>query len=309
MKIKKITLAQKSKINRIALYALLFFVAFSVADLLIIYYRDRLLPDQAPPKKSAKMDSFQNNDRSQYGSITSRNLFSSRSEIPDALKSKDAEGKKQSDDPVASALPITLIGTLVHTDPMKSVAAVEIKSKNMTGSFTVGAEMEGLAKLEKVERGIIYFRNLNNGALEYIEMNKGTSKVSFDNAKASTTGTPTPVSKEIQNLGNNTFKVKRADLNKYLNDMSSLLMQARALPNRDPNTGEINGYRLVDFQPGSIFEQLGLTRGTLIKTAGGEPVNSIQAAMEMFNKMKTSNSIKLGVEMNGTEQMMNYNIE
>lgn len=309
MKIKKMTLDQKNKIHKLALYALLFFIAFVIADLTVIYFRDRLLPDQAPPKKSVKSDTYQNNDRSQFSVITTRNLFSSNSVIPDALKSKQTEGVQKSDDPVPSALPITLLGTLVHTDPLKSVAAVEIKSKNMSGSFTVGSEMEGLAKLEKVERGIIYFRNLNNGALEYIEMNKGNSKVSFDSAKTTSAAPLAPAGKEIQNLGNNTFKVKRSDLNKYLNDMSSLLMQARALPNRDPNTGEINGYRLVDYQPGSIFEQLGLPRGTLIKSAGGEPVNSVQSAMEMFNKMKKESNVKLGVEMNGSDQIMNYNIE
>lgn len=309
MKIKKMTSEQKKKIHKLALYSLLFFIAFVAADLTIIYFRDRLLPDQAPPKKSVKSDTYQNNDRSQFSVITTRNLFSSQNVIPDPLKSKQVEGQPKNDDPVPSALPITLLGTLVHTDPLKSVAAIEIKSKQMTGSFTVGAEMEGLAKLEKVERGIIYFRNLNNGALEYIEMNKGNSKVSFDSVKTTPTAVTAPAGKEIQSLGNNTFKVKRADLNKYLNDMSSLLMQARALPNRDPNTGEINGYRLVDYQPGSIFEQLGLPRGTLIKSAGGEPVNSIQSAMEMFNKMKKESNVKLGVEMNGSDQIMNYNIE
>jgi general secretion pathway protein C len=308
MKIKKISALQKNKVNKAALYGLLLFIAFVAADLTIIYFRDRLLPDQAPPKKAVKMDSFQNQDRSQYSIITTRNLFSSVNFIPDPLRPKEVIGQKKNDDPVASALPITLIGTLVHTNPAKSVAAVEIKSKNMSGSFSVGAEMEGLAKLERVERGIIYFRNLNNGALEYIEMNKGNAKVSFGATK-----TPSPAiqstGKEIQKVGENTFKLKRTDLNKYLNDMSSLLMQARALPNRDPSTGEINGYRLVDYQPGSIFEQLGLPRGTLITSAGGEPVNSIQSAMEMFNKMKTANNIDLGVEMNGSKQTMKYNIE
>ncbi len=308
MKIQKMTPLQKNRINKFALYGLLFFVAFAIADLTIIYFRDRLLPDQAPPKKSVRMDTFQNTDRSQYSIITSRNLFSSKNEIPEALRPKETAGQKKNDDPVPSALPITLIGTLVHSDPMKSVAAVEIKSKNMSGSFTVGAEMEGLAKLEKVERGIIYFRNLNNGALEYIEMNKGNSKVSFDSAKPAQAVSPA-LGKEVQSLGNNTFKIKRSDLNKHLNDLSTLLMQARALPNRDPNTGEINGYRLVDYQPGSIFEQLGLPRGTLITSAGGEPVNSIQSAMEMFNKLKTGNHVEVGTEQNGVKQTIKYNIE
>jgi len=309
MKIKKLSPDQKNKINRIAMYALLGFVAFTAADLIIIAYRDRFLPDQAPPKKTPKMEMGSQSDRAQYSVITSRNLFSSSGTIPDPLRAQATETQKKDDTPVQSSLPMNLVGTLVHSNPAKSVAAIEIKSKNITGSYTVGADLEGLAKLEKVERGIIYFRNNNNGQLEYIEMNKGNSKVSFDSPKAAAPGLTQPAGKEIQSVGANTFKVKRSDLNKYLSDMSSLLMQARAVPNRDPNTGEINGYRLVDFNQDSIFGQLGLPRGTLIKTANGEKVDSIQKAMELFNNFKTANNIKLGVEVSGSDQTMNYNIE
>lgn len=301
----KLTEPQRNRITKWALYGLLFFIAFTVADLGIIYYRDQFLPDQAPPKKEPKPPPNYRVERSQYNPITNRNLFSSRGEIPDPLKPKEQEVKKN-DAPVLSNLPITLIGTLVHSNPAKSVAAVEIKSKNISGSYTVGGEIEGLAKVESIQRGILYFRNLNNGALEYVEMNQGNNKVSFDQNKPA--AAPVATGKEIQSLGNNTFKIKRSDLNKYLNDLSSLLMQARAVPNRDPNTGEINGYRLVDYQPGSIFEQLSIPRGTLIKTANGEPVTSVQAAMEMFNKMKKENAVKLGVDINGSDQTYNYEI-
>lgn len=314
MKLKKLSTEQRSKMNRIALYALLIFIGFVVADLLIIAYRDMFLPDQAPPKKAARGTDFRANDRSQYSIITSRNLFNSKGEIPDPLRPQtqaaDA-GKPKDDTPVQSSLPITLLGTLVHSNPAKSVAAVEIKSKNMSGSYTVGAEMEGLARLEKVERGIIYFRNLNNHMLEYIEMNKGNNKVSFDgNAKPTTAPTPlAPAGKEVVSTAPNTYEVKRADLNKYLNDMSSLLMQARAIPNRDPNTGEINGFRLVDFQPDSIFGQLDIPRGAVIKGANGNPITSIQDAMTNFNNFKTSNLIKLNLEINGSDVMKTYNVK
>ena len=40
-----------TKISKLALYALLVFIAFSLADLTIIYFRDLMIPDQAPPKK------------------------------------------------------------------------------------------------------------------------------------------------------------------------------------------------------------------------------------------------------------------
>jgi general secretion pathway protein C len=305
----KFTEPQRNRITKWALYGLLLFLAFSAADLTIIYFRDHFLPDQAPPKKEAKLPPSYRIDRGLYSPIVSRNIFNSNGLIPDPLRPKDDESgsEKKNDVPVQSSLPITLIGTLVHSNPEKSVAAIEVKSKNISGSYTVGAEIEGLVKLENIQRGVIYFRNLNNGALEYIEMNQGNNKVSFDQAKAAIAAPTT--GGEIQKVGNNTFKIKRSDLNKYLNDLSSLLMQARAVPNRDPNTGEINGYRLVDYQAGSIFEQLQIPRGALIKTAGGEPVTNVQAAMEMFNKMKNGSGVELGVEINGSNQTLKYDIQ
>lgn len=306
---KKLSAQQRTTIQKWALYGLLLFIGFTAADLGIIYVREYFIPQSAPPKKAPKQQNGGYVDRSQYQTITSRNLFSSNGTIPDPIAAVAAANEEKREDiPVQSSLPLNLIGTLVHSDPMKSVAAIEIKSKSMSGSYMVGAEIENMAKIEKVERGIVYFRNLNNGALEYIEIAKGNSKVNFDSSKPAAS----PVKaggKDIQSVGNNTFRIKRADLNKYLNDLSGLLMQARALPNRDPNTGEINGYRLVDYQPGSIFEQMGLPRGTLIKSAGGEPVNSIQSAMEMFNKLKKESKVKLGVEVNGSEQEYNYEIQ
>ena len=45
------TKTNNKSLTSFALYAFLAFIAFAIADLTIIYYRDRMLPDQAPPKK------------------------------------------------------------------------------------------------------------------------------------------------------------------------------------------------------------------------------------------------------------------
>lgn len=305
----KMSLEKKELIKKWSLYGLIGFIGFVAADLTIISVREYFLPQSAPPKKTAKEQRSKFVSRDQYSEITNRNLFSSNGTIPEAITLKnDPTAQTKEDIPVPSTLPLTLIGTLVHANPANSIAAIDNKSKNMSGAYRVGYTIERMAKIEKIERNIVYLRNLNNGALEYIEA-KNSNKVSFENNKVLAPTSAQPVGKEVQSIGNNTFRIKRSDLNKYLNDMSSVLMQARALPNRDPNTGEINGYRLVDYQPGSIFEQLGLPRGALIKSAGDEPVNSIQSAMGMFNKLKKENKVKLGVEVNGSDQSFNYEIQ
>lgn len=287
-----------------ALYAFLVFLAFSIADLTIIYFRDLMIPDQAPPKKIAPLKPSAFVDRSQYSVIPNRNLFASSGVMPEAITARK-ETKKEND-PVPSQLPIDVLGTLVHTDPSRSIAALNLKSKNMSGSYSVGNDVEGLARVERVERGIVYIRNNNNGLLEYIEMNKGANKVAFDASRAET---PRSGSKDVVSIGDNTFAIKRADLLKYTNDLSSVLMQARAVPNRDPNTGEINGFRILDMQPGSVYEQLGLQRMDVIKGVNGEPVDSVQKAMEMYNTLKNGNQVKIQIERGGRLDTFTYDIK
>ena len=96
---------------------------------------------------------------------------------------------------------------------------------------------------------------------------------------------------------------------KYTNDLSSVLMQARAVPNRDPNTGEINGFRILDMQDGSIFQQLGLQRMDVLKGVNGEAIDSVQKAMELYNTLKNGSQIKLSVERGGKLESMNYDVK
>ncbi|MEQ1722558.1 MAG: type II secretion system protein GspC [Pseudobdellovibrio sp.] len=304
MKLGKSASGNNSKISKVALYALLAFIAFTIADLTIIYYRDLMIPNQAPPKKVVPMKPQAFMDRSQFSSITNRNLFSSTGVMPEAIMAKRQDTKKDNE-PTASQLPIVVIGTLVHSDPEKSIVAVEIKSKNMSGSFSVGAEIEGLAKVEKIERNIVYIRNISTGALEYLEMNKAGNKVAFGASK----GEAAKPGKEVLSTGSNQFTISRANLLKYTNDLSSVLMQARAVPNRDPNTGEINGFRILDMQPGSIYEQLGLQRMDVIKGVNGEPVDSVQKAMEMYNTLKNGTQVKMSVERGGKTETFTYDVK
>ncbi len=309
MKLGKFNIKQSNKFSKIALYALLTFLAFTIADLTIIYFRDLMIPNQAPPKKMTKFTPPSYVDRSQFSSIISRNLFSSSGVMPEAITARPTESGAQKDaDPIPTTLPLNLIGTMVHTNPAKSIAAIEVKSKNLTGSYSTGSEIEGLARLEKVERNIVFIRNANSGALEYMELNKAGNKVAFGASKA-TAVSAGPASKEVMATGNNQFQIKRSDLLKYTNDLSSVLMQARAVPNRDPNTGEINGFRILDMQPGSIYEQLGLKPMDVLKGVNGEPIDSVQKAMEMYNTLKNGNQVKLQVERQGKNDTFTYDVK
>lgn len=283
-------------------YLLFVFIGYCVADLAILSYRDLLLPSGAPPARPTKTIEQNFAARGNYNTITTRNIFASDGVIPDALRIEGEKGKKDLP-PVPSSLPLTLVGTMVHSNPAKSIAAIEMKGKNMVVSVAVGRELEGLATVEAIERQKVIIRNMNSGNLEYIEIKKD-GKVSFGSAKPNISG-----GTEIQQVGETSFTLKRADVLKYTNDLPSVLMQARAVPNRVPGTGEINGFRLLDMQPGSIYEQLGLQRNDVIMNVNGTAVDSPAKAMELYQALKMENKIDIMVERNGKKTNLNYNIQ
>ncbi len=287
-------------------YILFIFIGYCLADLAILSYRDRMLPQSAPPAHPKAPPVTSNVSSGFYNNITSRNIFASNGLIPDQLidKNKGAEAQKEAE-PVPSQLPLNLIGTLVHSIPEKSIASIEMRGKNQVISYSPGKEIEGMANIIRIERQKVVFRNLNTNRLEYIEIKKEGAKVSFAASKPSTATT----GQEVKKTGDNTFAIKRTDLLKYTNDLSSILMQARAVPNREPGTGNINGFRILDMQPGSIYEQLGIQRMDVIKSVDGNPVDSPAKAMELYQTLKNNNKVVLQVERNGKTESMTYNIQ
>lgn len=294
---------QRPPFERWYSYLLFVFIGYCIADLGILAYRDRMLPQNAPPAhpRSPMMDSAVG--RGAYNTVTARNIFASNGQIPDALVDK-SKGEQKEEDPVPSQLPLNLIGTLVHSNPDKSIAAIEVKGKNQVISYSPKKEIEGIATIVRVERQKVIIRNLNSSRLEFIEMKK-ESKVSFGSSRPAAGGGAA----DVQRVGDNTFSIKRSDVLKYTNDLSSVLMQARAVPNREPGTGNINGFRILDMQPGSIYEQLGLQRMDIIKSVDGTPVDSPAKAMELYNLLKNSPKVTLQIERNGKSENMTYNIQ
>lgn len=297
---------QRQWANRLLVYFLISLIALSIADLAILKVRYFFIPERsaksanrtAPPNPIKSRDFFQ--------PIVSRNLFSSKGEIPPEILPKGETAKPKDNEPVLSSLPLNLIGTLVHSVPEKSLAAIEIKSKNQISSFSVGKEIESLAKVEKILRGKVIIRNMSADRLEYIEM-KDANKVSFDAApKAAATEEKATI---IQKAGDNKFEIKKTDLDEKLKDIQSILYQARAVPAKRPGSGETYGFRLLEIQPDSIYTQLGLQVMDVITSVNGSPVTSTQQALEMYQALRNSPNIKLGVERGGKTEELSYTVK
>jgi general secretion pathway protein C len=294
--------------EELAPYILMILIGYSIADLSILGIRDWMLPQKAPTARPAKQAQISTPNKASYQTIISRNIFNPDGTIPEPLTAKgtpEKAGVEQA--PVPSQLPLNLIGTMVLTNPAKSIADIEVKSKNQDIAVMPNHDIDGIATLIRVERNKAIIRNVNNGRLEFIEI-KSQNKLAFNNQGVPAAVTAAKGTGEVKQLAPNKFKLSRATIMKHTSDLSSLLMQASTIPRRKAN-GDIECYILTSFQPNSIFADLGVQQGDCIKSVNGEPIDSPAKAMELYNALKSTNTIKLTVESDGRDVDKEYSIE
>ena len=292
-------------LERFYVVFLVILIGYMLSDLGLLYVRPMMLPTSAPPLKPQRALQTRTQTLADYDSVTRRNLFNEDGLIPPALGSQTTDDGNPLDRPaVKSDLPLDLLGTIVHFNPKLSIATVNVRNKGQSVSFKVDEEIEGLARLTKIERKKITFVNLSNRRLEYIDIPED-EVLNFglqESAPSSTGGL-------VEQKGNFDFSIRRSDLEGLTKNLSSILQQARMEPVFSPDGVSVEGFRFVNIQPGSPFEKLGFRVGDMIKSVNNEPVNSPTKAMEMYNLLRTTSNVQLGVERDGRDERFNYSIQ
>lgn len=295
-------------IEKISIYALILLLSLFAADLGLMFVRGDLYPRQPPPAQPL-LKPMAGPSTGNLAVIKDRNIFNSDGKIPPALGEANAtngDGKTSPEDdpePIPSTLDIQLAGTIVHANPERSIATVNVKAKNEDFAVKVGDTIpENLGKVLSIERRKLVFRNTSTGRREYIEM-KEEGRINFGQASNK------PVQQgEVLKKSDTDFELKRNDINRLTNNLPELLQQARAVPRMGPG-GMIECFNLADIASGSIYERLGLKRGDCIKSVNGEKIDSPAKAMELYNALRSSaNTINLGFEREGKDVNNQYTI-
>jgi general secretion pathway protein C len=197
------------------------------------------------------------------------------------------------DEPKATKLPLGLVGTIIRADRPKSLATVLFKNTKATEVYTTGKKITTLALVEKIERDRVFIKNNSNKAIEYISLG------AYDAARAVK---PDKIGKPD---GDREFHVRRSDVEKTLKNLPEFLNAARAEPVTGP-TGNIEGFQLTLIDKNSLYDQLGLKDGDVLRSVNGEPLNSLQSGFMIFNQFKDSSMIELRMERNGKPVTLTY---
>jgi len=286
-----------------SVFFLVVLLSYMIADLVVLHQRPSLLPDQAPPVVIVPQNNQSIAARGDHSAITTSNIFNFDQKIPPAI---GAEAKPE---PVDDSVPVptsigglVLVGTLVHSNPEKSVASVKTPTGGeIVGAFKVGQRMDGVGEVLSIERGKMIFRNQMTRRREFIELPQD-SRLSIGLSSGAPKGARQEG--EVTVISETERTIKREDLNRLTSNLPDLLQQARVVP-----VPERSCFSVQWVMPGSIYERLGIRQGDCIRSVNGQPIENPNKAMQMYNELKNANNISLGVDRGGRDETLNFSVQ
>ena len=208
----------------------------------------------------------------------------------------------------ASSLGLNLVNTVTLQDSAKSVAAIKVDDEIL--NVREGQKVKDEAVIGRIERLRVYLRNLNTGECEYIQ-NDQQMAVDRQRINVLPVGQGTELLNPNRNAGirneGNKFEIKKNFRDKILNNISSVLAEARAVQIKNPDGTYY--FKMTEIVPGSVYTQLNIQDGDIITSINGKKISDLNEVVSLLGRIKDIKQFKLGVLRNGQEQAFEYNFE
>lgn len=293
--------SQKVQDSNFAFYGKLATIVVSsyfLADLSALVVGD-YLPTSTNLGKKPRSSLYQGRDRQavDYQAIVGRNLFSSKGLIPGDEEGGPADSNAA---PIKTGLPLALVGTLIMSNPIHSLATIEDKAASQIFPVAIDDEIPGKLKVVSIEARKVIFINKMSGRKEYVDLPEDQDGPRIQTRPISGLGSGAGAG--IEKISPTQFSVARGEVDRALGDFNNLITQARADPYRE--NGLPAGFKLSQIIPGSLYDKLGLQNGDVISGLNGQVVNDVGQALQLFNELKTMNHVELQIKKDG--RTMNY---
>lgn len=234
---------------------------------------------------------------STYQSITNRDLFKTKNIIEKSdkqLSDLDLEKLKQ------TSMKLKLFGTITG-EKGYAYAVIEETQKKKQGLYRQGDTIQD-AEIKLILRKKVVLSV--NGKDEILIMDDDKNKVRG--------------SRRLQDDGGRSGLTDRFEVDEYvtidrkkindsLKNINQLMSQVKVRPHF--KDGKPNGLTLSHIRPNSIFKEMGLKNGDIVKGVNGKEIQSVDDALKFYESLKSSTSVELQIERKGEQLSIGYQIE
>ncbi|HET8539689.1 MAG TPA: type II secretion system protein GspC [Anaeromyxobacter sp.] len=230
--------------------------------------------------------------------------------------------------PSRSDLRMALVATVIADRPRFSLATISDTSTRETHVLGVGDQL-GAVRLLSVERvrddhdatgnGFrVVAVVCNAGTKEYIDSEGGSGEAPAPGPNIGTAPVPMPRPpmagapipgrgmEGVRQVADNQYEIDRTTLDQTLSDLNKIATQARIVPSFE--NGVANGFKLFSIQPGSLYASIGIENGDVIQRVNGYEINSPEKALELYQKLRESQSVTIDLKRGGQSVSKRYTI-
>jgi len=256
----------------------------------------------SPPAREAQADTE---------IILKRNLFGSRVVV--ASPSPRPVAEEDMEDLPESSLPLSLLGTAVNTQGEKSLAVILNKDTREEQVYAVGDTVTGGAVLSSVARNRVVL--LSEGREEILEKTEEETQSARtspperswpERARSSRPSSGEDASVTVRKTGEDSYVMDRREVEGVLQDFNKLLTQIRVVPHF--TEGNPDGFKIFNIRPGSLFAQLGMVNGDIIKRVNGLEISGPEQALQMFTQLRDESRVTVDLERFRKNLTLQYEI-
>jgi general secretion pathway protein C len=249
--------------------------------------------------------------------IAKRNMFCSECVIEEA-RAEEAGPIVDSDTPPITSLPLRLVATNVSTVEEGSFATIQNTESEKTGAYWIKNTIPNAGEVVRINAKFVDFKNTSSRRVERISLLaagpapaaakpkpapvRGRSKVmrERDELKAA-------IEAGVRKSGDNAWEIDRSVVDKVLANPMAVGRGARIVPSI--KNGKPNGFKLYAIRPSSVYANIGLMNGDTLHAVNGFELTTPDKALEVYTKVRESNSLSVNITRRGKPVTLNYSIK
>ncbi len=224
-------------------------------------------------------------------------------------------------DNIPSTLNATLVATIEANPERYSLSLITDNSSRNTAVYGIGDNLMG-AEVIRIERRRVLINN--DGRTEYLEMDeedngeepsvavRSTQRSAAARARRappsrSSSSSSSELSEQIQRTGDNEYTIAQEALDGTMSNLNEIATQARIVPAFED--GEAQGFKLFSIRPGSVYAEIGIQNGDVVRSINGFEINSPDRALEVYQRLRDSQRVEVEIVRRGQTIRKVYNID
>jgi general secretion pathway protein C len=229
-----------------------------------------------------------------YAAIAEKDLFhTGQAEIlPDGRATELVNLEK-------TRLNLRLWGTITGTDE-KAYAVIVEKSGSKQALYQEGDTIDQARIRRILRKRVVLTVNGEDEILEMEDLADPSGRLSDRQDK------PAPEAADLS-VSEEPLSISGQQMDEAMQDVNTLMRQVRIRPYFE--NGRPGGLMLSGIRDESIFSEMGLESGDIIKSINGRQIRSVEDAMTFYENMQSSGEVELEIERNGNSQILSVQID